>query len=93
MFYLDDKKSLRATLLDPAKGTVGSDSHVITDQVGFQPSVYWGAFSVAENGTIVYTPHVGAALSVLTWLTAPGKNWAASAMSEFSRIPTLSPDG
>ena len=42
LFYLDDKKSLRATLLDTAKGTVAGDSLVVADQVGFQPSILLG---------------------------------------------------
>src|SRR5580704_14453428 len=92
LFYLDDKKSLRATLLDTAKGTVAGDSLVIADQVGFQPSIYWGAFSVAENGTIVYNPNVGAALSVLTWYDRAGKELGAVGDIGVLSNPTLSPD-
>ena len=57
------RRSLRATALDrgqrkrcPASRKSSPIRSVI------QPSTYWGAFSVAENGTVVYNPTVGAAL-------------------------------
>ena len=73
LFYLDDKTSLRAAQFDPAKRALGSDSQVIADQVGYQPSISWGTFSVSENGTIVYNATLGATLSVLTWYDRAGK--------------------
>jgi eukaryotic-like serine/threonine-protein kinase len=92
LFYLDDKKSLRATLLDATKGAVAGDSVVIADQVGFQPSIYWGAFSVAENGTIVYNPDVGAALSIFTWYDRAGKELGTVGEIGVLSNPALSPD-
>ncbi len=92
LFYLDDKKSLRAIQLDPTKGAVAGDAQLVTDQVGFQPSVYWGAFSVAENGTIVYNPTVGAALSALTWFDRAGKELGRVGEVGVLSNPTLSPD-
>jgi serine/threonine protein kinase len=92
LFYLDDKKSLRAAVLDAAKGTVAGDSLVVADLVGFQPSIFWGAFSVAENGTVVYNPNVGAALSVLTWYDRAGKELGSVGDIGVLSNPTLSPD-
>ncbi len=92
LFYLDEKKSLRAALLDTAKGTVAGDSLVIVDLVGFQPSIYWGTFSVAENGTVVYNPNVGAALSVFTWYDRAGKELGTVGDIGVLSNPTLSPD-
>jgi eukaryotic-like serine/threonine-protein kinase len=92
LFYLDEKKSLRASVLDVARGTVAGDSQV-ADQVGFQPAIYWGAFSVAENGTIVYNPSVGAALSILTWYDRAGKELGRVGDIAVLSNPTLSPDG
>jgi Tol biopolymer transport system component len=92
LFYLDDKKSLRAVLLDAGKEAVVGDSQLVTDQVGFQPSVYWGAFSVAENGTIVYNKTVGAALSVLTWYNRAGKELGRVGDAGVLSNPALSPD-
>jgi Tol biopolymer transport system component len=92
LFYLDGKKSLRVTLLDTAKGTVVGDSTVVADLVGFQPSIFWGAFSVAENGTVVYNPNVGAVLSVLTWYDRAGKELGTVGDVGVLSNPTLSPD-
>jgi eukaryotic-like serine/threonine-protein kinase len=92
LFYLDDKKSLRAISLDPRNGAVTGDAQLVADQVGFQPSVYWGAFSVAENGTIVYNPTVGAALSALTWFDRAGKELGRVGEIGVLSNPTLSPD-
>jgi len=92
LFYLDDKKSLRAVSLDPGNGTVTGDAQLVTDQVGFQPSVYWGAFSVAKNGTIVYNPTVGAGLSALTWYDRTGKELGRVGEIGVLSNPTLSPD-
>jgi serine/threonine protein kinase len=92
LFYLDDKKSLRAALLDAGKGKVAGDSQLVADQVGFQPSVYWGAFSVAENGTIVYNQTVGAALSILTWYDRGGKELGRVGDVGVLSNPALSPD-
>jgi serine/threonine protein kinase len=93
LFYLDDKTSLRATPFDLAKRAVGSDSQVIADQVGYQPSISWGTFSVSENGTIVYNATLGATLSVLTWYDRAGKELGHIGDIGVVANPTLSPDG
>ncbi len=92
LFYVDEKRSLRANPVDISKGTTLGDSQVVADQVGFQPAVYWGAFSVAENGTVVSNPTVGAALSVLTWYDRTGKELGHVGDVGVLANPTLSPD-
>jgi Tol biopolymer transport system component len=89
---MDEKKSLRVTALDIAKATAASDSTVVTDSVGFQPSIFWGSFSVAENGTAVYNPNVGAALSVFTWYDRAGKELGTVGDVGVLSNPNLSPD-
>ncbi len=93
LFYLDEKKALRVTPFDVAKGTVGNDSQVVADLVGFQPSISWASFSVAENGTVVYNATVGATLSVLTWYDRAGKQQTTVGDIGVVSNPTLSPDG
>jgi serine/threonine protein kinase/Tol biopolymer transport system component len=93
LFYLDEKKSLRSTQVDLSKGTVSGESQVVTDQVGYQPSIFWGAFSVAENGTTVYNTNVGSTLSVLTWFDRAGKELGRVGDVGVLANPTLSPDG
>jgi serine/threonine protein kinase/roadblock/LC7 domain-containing protein len=93
LFYLDEKKSLRASQVDVSKGTVSGESQVVTDQIGYQPSIFWGAFSVAENGTTVYNTNVGSTLSVLTWYDRAGKELGRVGDVGVISNPTLSPDG
>ncbi len=92
LFYVDEKKSLRAVRMD-SNGRVSGDAQVIADQVGYQPSTYWAAFSVAQNGTVVYNPTVGAGLSVLTWYDRAGKELGKVGDAGVLGNPNLSPDG
>ena len=54
LLYLDKRGSLVATKLDTGAARVGEEKRVIADVVSFQASTYWGAFTAAENGTVVY---------------------------------------
>jgi serine/threonine protein kinase len=92
LYYLDEKKSLRSTPLDVSSGTMSGESQVVAEQVGYQPSIFWGAFSVAENGTIVYNTNVGSTLSVLTWYNRAGKELGLVGDIGVLSNPTLSPD-
>lgn len=92
LFYLDEKKALRLTPFDASKGTVSGESQVVADQVGYQPSIFWGAFSVAENGTTVYNTNVGSTLSALTWYNRAGKELDRVGDIGVLANPTLSPD-
>jgi serine/threonine protein kinase/Tol biopolymer transport system component len=92
LFYLDEKRSLRTISMDASKATTSGESQVVADQVGYQPSIYWGAFSVAENGTVVYNPTVGAAHSVLTWYDRAGKELSRVGDVGVLANPILSPD-
>ena len=93
LLYLDEQKALRAVSLDPEKGVVGGEPHVIVDAVGFQPSVYWGAFAVSLNGTAIYSATAEAAQSMLTWYDGTGKELGRVGESGVQANPTLSPDG
>jgi eukaryotic-like serine/threonine-protein kinase len=93
LLYLDEQKALRAVPLDPEKGLVGGEPRVIVDAVGFQPSVYWGAFAVALNGTVIYSATAEAAQSVLTWYDGAGKELGRVGEAGVQANPTLSPDG
>jgi serine/threonine protein kinase len=92
VFYVDDKKSLRAVPVDVSKGTTTGEPQTVADQVGYQPSTYWAAFTVANNGTVVYNPTVGAAVSILTWYDRAGKELGRLGDAGVLSNPTLSPD-
>src|SRR4029077_3808568 len=93
LFYVDEQAALRAVPLNEAKGTVEGDARVIVDTVGYQPSVYWGAFVVGENGTIIYSKTAEAAQSVLTWYSRAGKVQNRVGEPGVQANPSLSPDG
>jgi eukaryotic-like serine/threonine-protein kinase len=92
LFYVDEKRSLRATPVDISKGATPGEPQAVADQVGFQPATYWGAFAVADNGTVVYSSTVGAALSVLTWYDRTAKELGHIGDVGVLANPALSPD-
>jgi Tol biopolymer transport system component len=93
LFYVDEKKALRAVSLGVSKGTVWGDPRLILGTVGYQPSVYWAAFAVAANGTVVYSESAAAAQSVLTWHDRAGKELGQVGEVAVQANPALSPDG
>jgi eukaryotic-like serine/threonine-protein kinase len=93
LFYVDEQKALRALAFDPHKGAVAGDPRLVVDTVGYQPSVYWGAFAVAEDGTVIYSSTAQAAQSVLTWYDRSGKEVGRVGESAVQANPSLSPDG
>ena len=66
---------------------------MVANAVGFQPSTYWSAFTVAQNGTVIYNTEVGAAQSALTWIDRSGKELSRISDPAIMANPTLSPDG
>jgi Tol biopolymer transport system component len=93
LFFGDEQAALRVVPFNAAKGTVEGDSRVIVDKVGYQPSVYWGAFVVAENGTVIYSKTAEAAQSVLTWYGRTGKVLSRVGEPGVQANPNISPDG
>jgi eukaryotic-like serine/threonine-protein kinase len=93
LIYVDARKALIAAKLDVESGKISEEKRVIGEGVGFQPSTYWGAFTAAENGTVVYNPSRGATISVLTWFDRGGKEMGRLGEPGVLANPTLSPDG
>jgi eukaryotic-like serine/threonine-protein kinase len=93
LFYGDDQRQLVSVAFDPSNGTVSGSASVIANVVGFQPSTYWSAFAVAENGTLIYNTSVGAAESALTWMDRSGKELGRIGQPAIMANPELSPDG
>jgi len=92
LLYLDKRGSLVATKLDISAARVGEDKRVIADVVGFQASTYWGAFTAAENGTVVYNSSAGSTVSALTWFDRAGKELGRVGEVGVLANPSLSPD-
>jgi Tol biopolymer transport system component len=93
LIYTDDQQQLVSIPFDSSTASVSGSVSVIATEVGFQPSTYWSAFTVAQNGTLIYNTNVGAAQSELTWMDRSGKELGSVGEPGIMANPTLSPDG
>ena len=93
LFYADAERHLVSVTFDTAKAAVLGNPVVIANAVGFQPSTFWVALTVAQNGTLIYNTSTGAALSALTWMDRSGKELGRIGEPAVMCNPTLSPDG
>lgn len=93
LYYADQQRQLVRMAFDPSTATVSGSTVVVANVVGFQPSTYWSAFAVAQNGTLIYNTDLGAAQSVLTWVDRSGKELGRIGAPAVVANPTLSPDG
>ena len=93
LFYMRDQRTLVAVPMDAGKGQLTGEARVIGEGVTFQPSTYWGSFTVSENGTLVYSTATRSTLSALTWFDRSGKTVGrVGDVGEYAN-PSLSPDG
>jgi Tol biopolymer transport system component len=93
LFYMRDQRTLVAVPMDAGKKPLTGEPRVIGEGVTFQPSTYWGSFTVSENGTLVYSTATGSTLSALTWFDHTGKTVGrVGDVGEYAN-PSLSPDG
>ncbi len=93
LYYADEQRQLVGVTFDASSGKVSGSTNVIANLVGSQPSTYWAAFAVAQNGTLIYNTSVGAAESALTWMDRSGKELGHIGEPAIMANPTLSPDG
>jgi eukaryotic-like serine/threonine-protein kinase len=93
LYYVDERQSLIALPLDVADERAMGEPRILGQRVGFQPSTYRAAFTVAQNGTVVYNTSSGAALSVLTWYDRAGKDLERVGEPGVLANPAISPDG
>ena len=92
LLYVDDKGQLVAAPFDVSRATAG-EPRVIATSVGVDPTVSWGAFTAADNGTVVYNENSQVVSSALTWLDRTGKVLGRTGHSEVMANPSISPDG
>jgi Tol biopolymer transport system component len=93
LYYADDQRQLVSIAFDTSSATVSGSTNVVANAVGYQPSTYWAAFVVAQNGTLIYNTSVGAVQSALTWIDRSGKELGHLGDPAIMANPTLSPDG
>jgi Tol biopolymer transport system component len=89
---VDDKSALVAVSYKPPFGEATGKPRVIAEEAGLNPSTYWAAFSVAENGTVLYHTGTGAPLSQLTWIDRSGKELGKIGEPGIMANPFISPD-
>lgn len=78
---------------DPDMGHVTADGRVIAGGVGFQLALYFGAFTVSANGTVVTNPSSAVSQSVLAWYDRGGRELGVVGGPATIYNPSLSPDG
>ena len=93
LYYADDQRQLVSIAFDTSSAAVSGSTNVVANAVGYQPSTYWAAFVVAQNGTLIYNTSVGAVQSALTWIDRSGKELGHLGDPAIMANPTLSPDG
>jgi len=93
LYYADAQQQLVSFPFDARSGTTSGTPAVIANAVGVQPSTFWAALAVSENGTLIYNTGVGAVLSVLTWMDRSGKELGRIGEPGVIANPMLSPDG
>jgi len=93
LFYVDEKRRLITVPFSPSKRATTGEPRIIADVVGFQPSTYWGAFTAAENGVLIYNPNTQTALSLLTWYDRAGKELGHLGDAGVLANPSISPSG
>jgi hypothetical protein len=89
----DEKRQLISVPFSTSKEATTGEPRVISDRVGFQPSTYWGAFTVAENGVLIYDPNTQTASSLLTWYDRNGKEVGHLGEAGVLANPSISPSG
>jgi Tol biopolymer transport system component len=92
LYYADDSRQLISIEFNPSTAAVSGRTTAVANVVGIQPSTYWAAFAVAQNGTVIYNTNVGASLSALTWIDRAGKELGRLGDPAIIANPTLSPD-
>jgi len=92
VFYLDDKGALVAVSYKPYDDRVSGKPRIIAERVGMNPSTSWAAFTVSENGTLIFHSGAGAPLSQLIWVDRAGKELGKVGEPGIIANPFISPD-
>jgi hypothetical protein len=93
LFYVDEKGALAMQAFDPDTGRVTGEIRLVATAVGYQPSLYWGEFTVSASGTVVVNSTPAVAKSVLTWYDRGGKELGIVGRPALMYNPSLSPNG
>jgi serine/threonine protein kinase len=93
LYFADEQRQLVSVPFNRSNGSVSGGTTVVATTVGYQPSTYWSAFTVAPNGMLIYNESIGAGESALTWIDRSGKELSRIGEPATIANPTLSLDG
>lgn len=93
IFYVDPKRRLVESSFNESSGTASGEPQVVADAIGYVPAIFWGSFSAAADGTLVYSTGTGTSLSQLAWVDRSGKELERLGDPGTLANPILSPDG
>ena len=93
LFYSVDEHRLVSVAFDASSGTTSGGPVPAAELIGFQPATFWADFTIAENGTLIYSSSPGASLSELVWLDRAGKRLSVLGQAGVMCNPSISPDG
>ncbi|HEV2350942.1 MAG TPA: protein kinase [Terriglobia bacterium] len=93
LYYVDEGKRAIAVPFNPSSGSHSGEPMVVSDQVSYQPSVYWGAFTVGGKDVVVYNTSTAAVHSALTLYDRTGKETGRIGETGVTANPSISPDG
>jgi Tol biopolymer transport system component/tRNA A-37 threonylcarbamoyl transferase component Bud32 len=91
MLYVRDN-TLMAQPFDGSQGEFKGDAVALNDDVQIDGTVWRGAFSASENGTLIYQPGMARAGARLTWFDRSGKELGSVAGPDAYSLVELSPD-
>lgn len=91
--YVDENKTLVTAPLDVSGEKLTGEPTPLASGIGYQPSVLYGSFAAAANGTVVYSTGAGSALSNLTWYDRSGRNLGLVGEPGVLANPRISPNG
>lgn len=93
LFYMDEGGRLVSVTFDTSTARVSTETHIVTNVVGYKRQTYWAALTAASNGTLIYNPSTAVTLSRLTWMDRTGKILGRVGEPAEIANPSLSPDG
>ena len=93
LLFLDDSRDLVMQRLDPDSGALSGDRRSLGLHPKYNGVVWRGAFSAAQEGTVIANPNRGFALSRLTWVDRAGVGGPTVGDVGMLYNPALSSDG
>jgi eukaryotic-like serine/threonine-protein kinase len=93
LYFINDGQSLVTVSLDSGRTGILGGTVVVSDRVAYQPSVFWGAFVVGGNDSVIYSTSTASVLSALIWCDRNGRELGRLREPGVLANPSISRDG